>query len=72
MHAKALRVRPWHVEGLDATLATKQVLRLIGIEAVFQQTISTANELKLRFIDNQMQVTGFYAHRAIALQNLDD
>lgn len=69
--ADAVRVRAWHVEGLDATVAAEIVLCHPGIERVSLDIILPANEPEIALRHNQMQEPGHAADAAVAVCNID-
>ncbi len=63
-------MRTRHVEGLDATDRTEQVVRRIGVEAVRGQHLISGKQFEAIRRNDKVQVTRLAAHGAIALRDL--
>jgi hypothetical protein len=64
-----VRVTTWHIEGVDATLRTKEVLGLPGIETVLAQVFPAAEQLETLRLHDQMQESLAPADRTVAVQD---
>src|ERR1700755_2319911 len=71
VHAVAVRMRARHIERLDPAHRTEQMLRRAGVEFVGADNVGTARELEVFLRDDQMQIAGLRAHRAIAIDELN-
>ena len=67
---ETIGMRTRHVERLDATNRTEQVLRCVSVEAVGGQRLTSGKQREAIRGNDQVQVTRLAAHGAIALRDL--
>lgn len=69
--ADAVRMRPWNIERLDTAVPAKIMLRSFGIECIRRELVFSANQTKVFFFDDQMQVTRHRAQAAITITQIE-
>ena len=71
VHADRIGMRAWSIEALDPAMLAEQVPRSPRAEAVEREIAATLGLAKTRFGDDQVEIAGHLADRAIAVEQLD-
>jgi len=62
-------MRAWNIKGLDTAGAAKQMLCLMGVEAVGIELILAREQSKTRFRNNQVQIGAARTYRTVTLRH---
>ena len=68
MHAPAIRMGSWLVEALDSTMAAEQMIGLTAAKSIAGEIILAAQQRKIAVRNDQVQIAGSRADRAIAVE----